>query len=166
VKQRGGYTIGEERRGEVVEHRAEHHLRPVGAAALEHRHAGEALQHLVEPALVAERSAVPVAGQAGIDEARIDRPKPRVVDPEPGRHRRTEIFGQNIGGSDHPMQHLQALGLLQIECERALAAVGAEKEAALSRQTGRELTQPALRRLNFDHVGTEIGKQRTAIGAG
>jgi hypothetical protein len=71
VKQRCGYTIGEQRRGEGVEHRAEHYLRPVGAAPLEHRHAGEVLQDLVEPALVAERLAVAVAGNACIDEARI-----------------------------------------------------------------------------------------------
>jgi hypothetical protein len=63
------------------------------------------------------------------------------------------------------MQHRQALGLLQIERERALAAVGAEKEGAFSRQTGRELAQHvALRRLDLDHIGAEVGEQRTAVG--
>jgi hypothetical protein len=60
---------------EVVEHRAEYQLRLVGPAALEHRHAAQALQHLVETALVDERPLIAIAGQLGIDEARVQRPQ-------------------------------------------------------------------------------------------
>ena len=78
-----------------------------------------------------------------------------------------EILDQHIGGLDHAVQDRQPFRLLQIERERALAAVGAEKEAALARQARRKLAQHvALRRFDLDHVGAEIGQQRAAIGAG
>src|SRR5205814_304799 len=85
VKQRGGDAIGKQRRGEVIQHRAQYEMRLVRPAALEHRHAAEALQYLVEAALVAERARVAIAGQPGIDEARVDLPEPRIIDAEPGR---------------------------------------------------------------------------------
>src|SRR5260370_34763871 len=77
-KQRGSDAVGEERRGEIIEDRAQHHLRLVGAAALKDRHSAEALQDLVEAAPLAPWSAVALAGQAAIDEPRADRLVPRV----------------------------------------------------------------------------------------
>jgi hypothetical protein len=59
------------------------------------------LQDLVEAALLAERSLVAIAGQPGIDEARVDRPQTGVVDPEPGRHRRTEILNEDISTREY-----------------------------------------------------------------
>src|SRR5205823_10562454 len=54
--------------------------------------------------------------------------------------------------------------LLQVERQGALAAVGAEKEAAFPRQARRELAQHvALRRLDLDDVGAEISEQGAAI---
>src|SRR5260370_27706349 len=82
-KQRGSDAVGEERRGEIIEDRAQHHLRLVGPAALKDRHPAQALQDLVEAALLAQRSAIAVAGQPAIDEPRIDRLEPRPVDPQP-----------------------------------------------------------------------------------
>ena len=155
--QRRGNAIGQERRGEIVEHRAEHELGLVGAAALEHRHAAEALQHLVEPALVAERALIAITGQPGIDQARVDPSEARIVDAEPGRHRGAEILDQHIGALDQPMQHRETFLLLQIEREGALAAVRAEKEPRLARQAGGKLAQHvALRRLDLDHIGAEV----------
>src|SRR5580704_13847952 len=86
LEQRGSDAVGEERRREIIEDRAQHHLRLVGPAALKDRHPAEALQDLVEAALFAQRSAVAVAGQPAIDEPRVDRLEPRVVYAEPGRH--------------------------------------------------------------------------------
>src|SRR5271156_1068516 len=141
LEQRGRDAVGEERRGEIIEDRAQHHLRLVGPAALKNRHPAEALQDLVEAALLAQRSAVAVAGQPAIDQPRVDRLEPRVVDAEPGRHRWPEILDQNVGGLDHPVEDCQPFRLLQIERERALAAVGAEKEAALACKARRKLAQ-------------------------
>ncbi len=65
------------------------------------------------------------------------------------------------------MEDRQPFRLLQIERERALAAVGAEEEAALAREARRKLAQHvALRRFDLDHRGAEIRKERAAIGAG
>src|SRR5205823_3567129 len=51
MKQRRRDAVGEQGRSEVIEHRAEHQLRPLLPAALRHRDAGQALQYLVEAAL-------------------------------------------------------------------------------------------------------------------
>ncbi len=167
MEQRRRDAIGEQRRGEIIEHRAEHELRLVGSAALKHRHAAEALQHLVEATLFAERSVVAIPGQPGIDEARVDLPEARIVDAEASRHRRPEILDQHIGALDHTMQDRKTLLLLQIEREGALAAIGAEEEAGFARQARRELPQHvALRRFDLDDIGAEIGEQRAAVRAG
>ena len=108
------------------------------AASLEHGHAAEALQHLIEAALVAERPCIAVAGEAGVNQARIDRAQPRVVDSQPRRHRRTKILHQHIGARYHAMQHGQSVGLLQVQCQRALPAIGTKEEPALACQAGRE----------------------------
>src|SRR5205823_14061130 len=133
---------------------AEHELRLVRSAALEHRHAAQTLQYLIEASLLAERTRVAIAGQPGIDEARIDLFEARVIDAEPRRHRRPEILDQHIGALDHPMQDREPVLLLEVEREGALASVGAEKEAALARQARWELPQHvALRRFDLDDVG-------------
>ena len=62
MKQGGSDAIGEKRRGEIIQHRAEHELRLVEPAALEHRHPSKGLQHLVEATLLAERSLVAITG--------------------------------------------------------------------------------------------------------
>ena len=103
MKQCRSDAIGEQRRGEIVEHRPQHHLRLVGPTTLKHRHSAEALQDLIEAAFFAERPIVSIAGQPAINETRIDRPEPRIVDAEPGRHRWPKILDQDIGGLDHPM---------------------------------------------------------------
>ena len=138
LEQRGGDAIGEQRRGEVVEYRAKHQLRPVGPAALEYRHAAQALQDLVEAALLAERSRVAVARQPGVDEARIDRSQPWIIDPESRRHRRAKILHQHIRARHHAVQDGQPLRLFQVERQCTLAAVGTEKEPALARRGSTE----------------------------
>ena len=167
MKQGGRDAIGEKRRGEIIQHRAEHELRLVEPAALEHRHAGEALQHLVEATLLAERPLVAVTGQPGINEARVELFEARIIDAEASRHRGPEILDQHIGALDHAVQDRQPLLLLQIEGNGALTAIGPEKEASLTRQAGGELAEHvALRRLDLDDVGAEIGEQGAAIGTG
>src|SRR5215469_3256626 len=65
------------------------------------------------------------------------------------------------------MEDRKTLGLLQIECQSPLAAIGAEKEPAFAGQARRKLAQHvALRRFDFDHRGAEIGEQRAAVRAG
>jgi len=131
--QRRGDAIGEQRRGEIVEHRTQHHLRCAGRGTLKHCNTGKALQDLIKPAFLAERPAVAVTGQSAIDEARIDGFEPRIIDAEPGRHRRTKILDQHIGRLHHAMEDSEPLGLLQIERQCPLAAIGAEKKTGFRR---------------------------------
>src|SRR5215471_8474101 len=64
------------------------------------------------------------------------------------------------------MKDGKPFGLLQIECQSLLAAIGTEKEPAVARKTRRKLAQHvALRRFDFDHRGAEIGEQRAAVRA-
>ena|SRR6516225_3916037 len=65
------------------------------------------------------------------------------------------------------MEDGKPLGLLQIECQRALAAIGAKKKPAFPGKARRKLAQHvALRRFDFDHRGAEIGEQSAAVRAG
>src|ERR1700733_9355692 len=141
LEQRGSDAIGEQSRGEVVEYRAKHQLRPVGAAALEDRHAAQALQDLVEASLLAERTRVAVARQPGVYQARIDRAQSWIIYPKPRRHRRAKILHQHIGAHHHAAQDGQPLRLFQVECQCALPAVGAEKEPAFTGKARRKLAQ-------------------------
>src|ERR1700740_1387346 len=81
----------------------------------------------VEAAFFAERPLVPIAGKPAINETRIDRLEPRVVDAEPGRNRRPKILDQDIGCLDYPVQHGQSIRLLQVERDGALTSVGAKE---------------------------------------
>src|SRR5215469_16663513 len=65
------------------------------------------------------------------------------------------------------MEDRKTLGLLQIECQSPLAAIGAEKKPAFAGQARRKLAQHvALRRFDFDHRGAEIAEQSAAVGTG
>ena len=99
------------------------------------------MQDLVKPSLFTERPTIAVTGQSAIDEARVDGFEPRVIDAEPGRHRWTKILDQHIGRLHHPMEDSKPLGLLQIECQRPLAAIGAEKKPAFAGKARRKLAQ-------------------------
>src|ERR1700751_6459132 len=55
MEKRRGNAISEQRRGEIIEHRAQHHLRLASRSALKYCNAGKAWQDLVKSALLAER---------------------------------------------------------------------------------------------------------------
>src|SRR5262249_38890852 len=118
-----------------------------------------------EPALFAKRPVVAIAGDAGIDEARVDLFQARIVDAEPRRHGGPKILDQHIGLLDHAVQRRQPFLLFEVEADRELAAIGADKEPAVGpRQARRKLAQlVALRRLDLDHRRAEIGEQRAAV---
>src|SRR5215472_8649008 len=75
---RGGNAVGEQSRREIIEHRAQYDLRPLGRGALKHCNPGKALPHLIKPALFTERPAIAVTRQSAIDEARVDGFEPRI----------------------------------------------------------------------------------------
>ena len=57
--------------------------------------------------------------------------------------------------------------LLQIECQRPLAPIGAEKKPAFAGKARRELAQHvALRRFDLNHRGAEIGEQCATVRTG
>src|SRR5262249_30493548 len=98
------------------------------------RHAGQTLQDLVETAFVAERPLVAVPGEPGIDEARIELLEARIVDAEPRRHRGPEILDEHIGALDHAIEDREPVLLLQVERNRALAAVRAKEKPRFTLQ--------------------------------
>ena len=140
-KQRSGDAIRKQRRREIVQHRTKHQLRRIGAAALEHRHPAQALQHLVEAALLAERPCIAIPRQPGVDQSRIDRAKPRIIDPEPRRHRGPKILHQHIRARHHALQNGQPLRCFQIKRQCPFATIGSEKEPTLALEARRKLPQ-------------------------
>jgi citrate lyase subunit beta/citryl-CoA lyase len=81
-----------------------------------------------------------------------------------------EIAGADarvVGLQHQRLQRGQALGLLQVQHQAALAAVHAQEGAALLRQRGGILVQRvAGRRHDHDHIGAQIGQQGAAVGTG
>src|SRR5437868_2908903 len=65
------------------------------------------------------------------------------------------------------MQYREPFRLLQIQDDRALTAIGPEEKARFARQAGGELAEHvALRRLDLDDVGAQIGEERATVGPG
>ena len=65
------------------------------------------------------------------------------------------------------MEDGKPFGLLQIECQRPLAAISAEKKPAFASKARRKLAEHvALRRFDLDHRGAEIGEQGAAVRTG
>ena len=115
------------------------------------------------------------AGDRAIDQARVERLQARIVEPVFGEAAGLEILDHDIGLGGHAPDDLAPLGTLEIERERALAAIagmevgGVEPFAVLARQKGRA---PSARivagagALDLDDVGSQIGQRLAGPGPG
>src|SRR5262249_47484623 len=105
--------------------------------------------------------------QPAVDQARVDRSHPVVVDAEPRGDGRPEIVDEHVRDLDHSAQDPDAVGVLEVEAHAVLVAVDTEERAALPRERGRVVAQVvALGRLDLDDLGAEIPKERATVGSG
>ncbi len=106
------------------------------------------------------------AGDEAEDEARIEAAQRRLVDAQAFLHAGPHVDHQRVGPRDQRMQELEATRRGVVEREAALVAVVRLKVRA--RQPAGEPAEriAALRALDLDDVGAELGEQHRGIGRG
>ncbi len=113
-----------------------------------------------------------VAGDRAVDEPGVLLAQALVADPEPLHHPRPKRLEQHVVLAHQPQQHLAPGVGLQVEPDRALAAVEGEEERGLGRVVGAlvvgrrpadVVAHPGV--LDLEHVGPEVGQQQRAEAA-
>ena len=79
------------------------------------------------------RAVLPVAGDRAVDDLRVDLAQRLVADAEPVEHARAEGLEHDVGVAHQAQQHLAAGLRLEVEPDRALAAVQREEQRRLRR---------------------------------
>ena len=147
--------------------------------------AGRGLDDEVVAGSVGEWAIGAVAADGQVDQARIEAVQLVVGEAKPRQAADAEVLDQDVAPREQPRQHLAASGLLEVEAEAALVAVDGQVVGRLAsvgrvraRVTGRiglarlggtgEGRSPgaraiAVRRLDLDHVGTEVGQEHRAV---
>ena len=122
---------------------------------------------------VAVGAVLAVARDRAVDEARVLLAQPLVAHAEAVHHAGPEGLEQHVVLAHQPQQHLAAALLLQVQPDRALAAVEREEQ----RRLRRVLRALVVRRgpadvvahagvLDLQHLGAEVGEQQRAEAAG
>ena len=137
-------------------------------AGLRHqrRQRGGALDQIVIGGLRGIGPVLAEAEHAGIDQARIDLRDDVVAELQPRHRLRPHVVDQHIGRRDQPQHRVAARRLLQVEADRALAAVGVEEHRTHAGMPGRpdQAGDVALQRLDLDDVGAVIAEHLGGIG--
>ncbi len=92
---------------------------------------GHRLGDQVVPGPVGVRAGLAEAGDAGVDQPRVEPGEGLVVDAEPLRHARAEVLHHDVGRPHQPVERRQVLGRLQVEADAALVPVQGEEGAAV-----------------------------------
>jgi hypothetical protein len=108
-----------------------------------------------------------VAADGAEDEARIDRGKRRVADAELVHDAGAETLDDDVRRQSQSAEHGDALGLLQVEAQRALVAVDELEEGAGFARPGAHRTGVVALAgvLDLDDVGAEVGEVLGGDGA-
>ena len=155
---------------------ADHLRRAVGSAGNFHPAA-----HALDAGIVgrpvrigaAQAVAVAKAGDAGVNQPRVQLAQAVKTQVQPLQRPRPPIIQQHIGNFDQPLKNFLAPGLAQIQSNAFLVAVDRQETGADLAAIGgldKGVVQPrpfaALDALNFDNLGPHIGQDHGAKGAG
>jgi hypothetical protein len=146
---------GEQACGQIGDRNADAD-RPVTRQSGDRHQAAHALRDLVESRPVGVRAILAKAGNAGIDQARIDLAQRLVVDTEPLLHSRAEILDQHVGFFDQTLEGGEPFRRLQVERDAALVAMQVLKIRSVARPAHRLFG--VRRRLDLDDIGAPIGE--------
>ena len=142
--------------------------RPLPRQAGNRHQPAHSLRDLIETRTVAIRPALSETGDAGVDQARVDRLQRLVVDAKAGLHVGPVILDHDIRVAHQLAEDLDPLGRFQVQRQAALVAVQVLKIRTVARTA--EPFAGAGRRLDLDHLGAPIGKlahcRRTGADAG
>src|SRR5260221_563531 len=103
------------------------------------------------------------AGDAAIDETRVDLAQALIIELQPMLHIGPEVLDHDVGVLDQPVQDLERLRLLEIEGDAPLVAVQVLEIGAVPRAAEPAI---ALGRFDLDDFRAPIGELAHAGGAG
>jgi len=102
------------------------------------------------------------AGGRGIDDVRLAGADLGVTETEALQNPRAEVLDHHVGALDQAVDDLAGLGVLEVDGEQPLVAVGAEVERADTIDIGvgsRPVAlEGALGRLDLDYIGAHVGQ--------
>ena len=161
--ERAQHGDAEMKAGRLVGYQARHEARRLAVdPRLQRGRAAHALHQVVEGGLVAVRTLARIAQRIGIDDRGVDLLQLFVAQAQALDRRRPAVVDEEVGGFDQVLQHGAGGGLLEVEAERALVAVGrhVDRPHALvaPHRATRHAQQIAFRRLDLDHVGAHVGQ--------
>ncbi|CPK17390.1 Uncharacterised protein [Bordetella pertussis] len=166
-EQRGQDADGGVQAGAGIGHRQPGAHRPL-AGQPGHRHqAAHALRDLVEAGPAGIRAALPEAGNAGQDDARVDGAQRFIIHAQARFHVRAPVLHHHVGAGHQAPEHRHPFGLFQVERQRPLVAVQVLEIAAPAVGGEHRLVGiDARRRFDPDHVRAEIGQHAHTGRAG
>ena len=155
-EQRGEDAERGEQAGGQIGNRNADPQRPVTGQAGDRHQAAHALSDLIEARPIRIGPILAEAGNARIDQARIDLAQRFVIDAEALLHGRAEILDQYVRLLDQALEGGEPLRRFQIERHTALVAMQVLKIRSLAWSAHRLIG--IGRRLDFDDVGAPIGE--------
>ena len=158
LDQRDRDAVGAEDAGAQIGNRdADAHGSLTGQPGDRHQ-AAHALRNLVEARAQAIRSVLAVAGDAGIDQARIDRGHRLVADAKPVFDIGTVVFHQHVGARRQLLQDRDAFGRLEVQRHATLVAMHVLEVTVLARTADTFAFVQCGGHLDLDHLRAPIGE--------
>ena len=156
LQQRGEDAHGAEQPGGEVGHgNADPHRALAGRAGDRHQPA-HALRDLIEAGALVIGAVLAEAGDAAIDDARIDLAHALIVDAELGLDVGAEVLDHHVGLFRQPPEHLEALGVLQVERHRPLVAVQILEVRAAARAARLFAAGVLQQGIDLDDIGAPV----------
>ena len=141
-EQRRGDRLRRGERGRLVRNDRAHHPRPAGVAVrLNRGETRKRLDHRIVNALVRIRSGLAEAADRHVDDVVAQSPNDAFAETHPFDRAGTEVLHEHVGARNQALQRRHARRALQVEHERAFAAIGRNETR---RQAGRD-SDPRLR---------------------
>ena len=147
----------EDARAQVGDRDADAH-RSLPRQAGDRHQAAHALRDLVEARAHAVGTVLAVAGNAAVDEARVDRRHRLVADAEAVLHVGPIVLHQHVALRGELLQDRDAVGRLEVERHAALVAMHILEVAAFARPAGALAFVEAGRHLDLDHLRAPVGE--------
>ena len=131
-------------------------IRPVPRRASDRHQPAHALRDLIEARAAGIGAILAKAGNAGVNQPRIDARQRLVIDAEALFHVRAKILDHHVGFLDQPLERREPLRRLQVDGDAPLVAVQIHEVRVVARPAHRLFG--IRRRFDLNDVGAPVGK--------